>query len=219
VRRRIEELHPELLTNDAEAAALRAMTADADRSVAAPASSVKEPPAGRIRNVTIANVIAYGRGTSLIQGRADSPIEGLRLESVRLHVDADPAAPFERGGPALQVRHARDLALRDVEVTWGELRAGEWGSALAVEEARDLEIDRFRGRGATATAPAIHLRDVQEARIRNSRAPEGTGTFLSLSGPKTRDLLLAQNDLCRAQRPYQCEEDAAAEVLRECANL
>jgi hypothetical protein len=143
VRRRIEELHPEL-TQD-------------------------EPAAGAIRNVTIANVIARGRGTSLLQGRPDSPIEGVRLQGVRLHVDADPGAPFEPGGPALHVRHARDLALKDLEVTWGELRAGEWQSALVVEEARDVLIDGFRGRSAAPGRPAIDLRSVEGALMRNSR--------------------------------------------------
>src|SRR5262249_2585188 len=69
VRRRIQELHPEL--------------------------EREEPPAGSIRNVLITNVIARGCGTSLIHGRPDSPIEGVRLQNVRLSVSSDPDAPFE----------------------------------------------------------------------------------------------------------------------------
>src|SRR5439155_24293099 len=102
VRRRIQELHPEL--------------------------NREEPPAGAIRNVLISNVIARGKGTSLLNGHPDSPLEGIRLENVRLFVSSDPNAPFETGGPALQIQRVHDFTLQDVAVVWEDLRAGEWGS-------------------------------------------------------------------------------------------
>src|SRR5439155_24469873 len=119
-----------------------------------------------------------------MQGHPDSWLEGIRLENVRLSVASDPQAPFERGGHALQIHRARDLTLKDVQVGWGDLRAGEWQSAIAVDEAKELFIDGFRGRTATpsAASPALSLSRVERAMIQHSRAEPGTGTFLGLAG-------------------------------------
>jgi hypothetical protein len=195
VRRRIQELHPELQR--------------------------EEPPAGAIRNVLISNVIARGKGTSLIRGRPDSPLEGIRLENVRLFVSADPAAPFEKGGPALQIEQVRDFALKEVAVIWDEVGAGDWQSAIAVDQAQDLWIDGFRGRQAVpgGPAPVIALHQVQGATIRRCRAEPGASTFLGLSGDKTREICLWNNDLRYAQRPHALAEEVGASMLRDESNL
>jgi hypothetical protein len=195
VRRRFQELHPELQR--------------------------EEPPAGAIRNVLISNVVASGCDTSLLRGHPESWLEGVRLESVRLTLAADPAAPFEQGGHALQIHHARDLTLKDVEVTWGELGGGDWQSALAVDGAQDLLIDGFRGRQAAldGSHPAISLSRVDGALLRNCRAAPGTGTFLGLAGAETREIALLQNDLRRARTPNTRGDEVAREALREEWNL
>lgn len=92
----------------------------------------------------------------------------MRLEGVRLHAAADPEASFERGGPAMCLRHVRDFALKGIEVTWGDLGSGASEGALDVEHARDILIDGFRGRAAAPGRPAIHLRDVEGARVRDA---------------------------------------------------
>ena len=51
-----------------------------------------EPPAGSIRNVLIRNVIARGKGSSVINGHPDSWLEGITLENVKLFLSSDPAA-------------------------------------------------------------------------------------------------------------------------------
>jgi hypothetical protein len=191
VRRRISELHPEL--------------------------NQEEPPAGAIRNVLISNVIARGAGTSLMQGHPDSWLEGIRLENVRLSVASDPQAPFERGGHALQIHRARDITLKDVQVGWSDLRAGEWQSAIAVDQAKELLIDGFRGRTASpdAALPAIALSRVEGAMIRHCRADPGTGTFLGLAGRETREVCLRDNDLRAAQRRYTQEPDVGSDAIRD----
>jgi Glycosyl hydrolases family 28 len=208
VRRRIRELHPEL--------------------------EQEEPPAGAIRNVLITNVLARGKGTSLLHGHPESWLEEIRLENVRLFLSADPNAPFEHGGHALRIERARNVTLEDVEVVWEDhpLRgrcppAGEWRSAVSVEEAEDLVIDGFRGRQALPEAgrrpspapPAIALDRVAGALVRNCRAAPGTGTFLGLAGRETREICLANNDLRHAQTPHAREEAVPESALRDENNL
>jgi hypothetical protein len=143
VRRRLTELHPEL--------------------------NQEEPPAGAIRNVLISNVIARGCGTSLLQGQEASWLENIRLANVSLRVATDPEAPFEKGGHAIQVRRARGLTLKDVEVVWQQPGAGAWRHALAVEEAEDLTLDGFSGPHASPDSAdsGISLDRVNGAVIRN----------------------------------------------------
>jgi polygalacturonase len=171
VRRRLSELHPELQQD--------------------------EPPAGAIRNVLIANVIARGKGTSLIHGHPESWIDGVRLQNVRLFVSSDPEAPFERGGHALQIERVKNFTLKDVEVVWEDLGHGEWQSAISVDEAKDLLIEGFKGRQAMpgAPTPAVLLRRVEGATLRHCRAEPGTSTFLGLADEETREILLVNNDL------------------------
>jgi hypothetical protein len=181
VRRRLTELHPEL--------------------------NQEEPPAGSIRNVLISNVIARGCGTSLLQGQEASWLENIRLENVSLRVAADPEAPFEKGGHAVQIRRARGLTLKDVEVIWESPEAGEWRSAIAVEEAEQLLLDGFKGRQAKPESeePAISFKQVQGALIRNCVAAPGTSTFLSLAGAETGEIRLLNNDLRSARQPHAPE--------------
>src|SRR5262249_974890 len=181
----------------------------------------EEPPAGSIRNVLISNVIARGRGTSLLNGHPDSPLEGIRLENVRLFVSADPNAPFEKGGPALQIQRVRDFELKDVEVIWEGPGSGDWQSAIVVNQAQDLRIDGFRGRQAVpgGAAPAIALHQVEGALIRPCRAAPGTSTFLGLAGAETREIFLRNNDLRCARRPHALDETVSAGALREEGNF
>jgi hypothetical protein len=191
VRRRYQELHPEL--------------------------QQEEPPAGAIRNVLISNLVARGGATSLISGHPDSPLEGVRLENVRLSVSSDPDAPLVTGGPALQVRRVKQFTLKDVQVIWENPPTGEWGSAITVEDARELTVDGFSGRQALpdGTCPAIALHQVKSALLRNCRTDRGTGTFLEVGGRETREIGLLNNDLRHARTPYAWRDDVDPRAIQD----
>ena len=44
-----------------------------------------------------------------------------------------------------QVRWARNLKLKDVEVIWDKPASAKWQSALRVDDAQDVELDGFSG--------------------------------------------------------------------------
>ena len=111
----------------------------------------EEPPAGKIRNVTIRNVIAHGQGTSIINGHPDSWLERVSLENVKLFLATDPSAAYDRSVNAMQFRWARNLTVKDVEVVWAGRAVGLQGAEIigvaqvgtkALEDA-PVELRRF----------------------------------------------------------------------------
>ena len=120
-----------------------------------------EPPAGTIRNVIIQNVIAHGRGASVINGHPDSWLEGVRLENVKLFVSSDPAAPYEHTATALTVRHARGLRMSNVEIDWEKPFASSWTTGLSLEHVKDAILDRVEVKPAPGSRSGpISLIDV-----------------------------------------------------------
>jgi len=176
----------------------------------------KDRPAGAIRNIRIQNVIARGAGASVCNGHPDSWLEDVSFENVKLTLAHDPNAAYDKAVDALVFKQARNLRLKDVEIAWDGAPSEKWRSALALDEVEDAVLD-----GVTAVqspgadkSPAILLRQVDFAVVRNCRAAAGTGTFLQLSGDGTKDVLFERNDLRRARLPYSFADGAKPQALR-----
>ena len=159
-----------------------------------------EPPAGIIRNVLIQNVIANGKGSSMMNGHPMSWLDGITFDNVKLFISSDEAAPYDKAIHAMDFKQAKNLKLRNVEVVWESPHSKRWQSALSVEDAKGLEIENFSGAPAFGGSehPAIVLNRVQDGTIQNCTAQEGTRTFLGVKGRETSNILLRANDLRRA---------------------
>ena len=143
----------------------------------------------RMKNILISNVIADGVGKMSgiqIMGLPEQPIEGVRLENIRLTSNGggtaqDAArAPKELGAgypeprrlgvmPAYGIfaRHVKDLELANINVnfTTNDLRP-----AAAFADVQGLEIDNFRPQLAPGVKAAEFANDVSGITIRNSPA-------------------------------------------------
>ena len=162
-----------------------------------------EVPPGTLRRLTISNVVAYAKGSSLFQGHAESRLEGLRIENLKLHLATDPQAPYDQAEHALVFRHANDVQLKNVEVHWQRPALDQWNSALFLDRVRGVTLDGFSGQGAAPdpAKSAVWLNDAAEVTLQNSRALTGTAVFLKVTGPDSRDIRLLDNDLHRAATP------------------
>jgi len=176
-----------------------------------------EPPAGSIRNVTIRNVVAHGQGSSMINGHPDSWLDGVSLDNIKLFVANDPQSPLQKTVNAMQVRWARNLNLKDVDVIWDKPASDKWRSALRLGDAQDIELDGFSGRQADAGAPAVEFTNVERVTVRNSKASPGTDVFLGIAGSRTNGIRLFGNDLGAAKVPYRMDagvnSDAVTHVI------
>ena len=178
---------------------------------------VDEPPPGVMRNIILSNIIAHGPGPSLIHGRPDSPLENVTFDNVRLTVDGDVNAPWKKSPIALTIENARGVKLKDCVINFERPSNDHWESALVVRDVQGLVLDDVTaGRAANRMeAPAIVLENVQDALVRNSRAPEGTGTFLRVAGEQSADIVLFANDLRRAKQGVEQAPEVGEGVVKE----
>lgn len=132
-------------------------------------------PVGRIRRVIFSDILAEGEGGVVIYGTPESPIDELTLQNLRLKVAAGPltkdwggnfdlrpsALPheqlFKHDIPAVFVRHATGLRVRDLDVTWGTNLPEFYTSALEIEDTTG-RVQGFTGRAAHDGLPAIQQR-------------------------------------------------------------
>jgi polygalacturonase len=149
-----------------------------------------QPPAGRIRNVSISNVIAHGAGTSSINGHPDSWLENIHLDNVRLFVSHDPTAPYENTRTAISLREARKFSMRDIQVSWEGAPSPTWQSSLTAEDVEDLKLESVDLEPAPgSTAAVVELMSAKSVTLASSRAET-----IHLSGERTREICLFHTD-------------------------
>jgi hypothetical protein len=162
----------------------------------------------RVRNVTFNNIEAEAENGSLIWGGDGSPIVGVALNNVRLHMLLpNPAVSAGVGGnldlrwtaltpaegmiaseiPALYAKKVNGLSLHNFTVDWAGSVPEYFSDAIRVEDFSDLTVDGFSGRQSQPTAgAALFLQDGSGVSITNSRALPGTATFLQMKNVKDR---------------------------------
>src|SRR5581483_3906693 len=142
-----------------------------------------EPAAGKIRHVSIRNVIAHGAGTSAINGHPDSWLDGIVLENVRLFVHRDADAPYENTRAALTLANARNFTMKDVVVRWEKPESPTWKAGLTVDNANDLLLD------GVDVPMEVRLNNVDGAIVRHSVAPS-----FKISGARSRRIRSFDSD-------------------------
>jgi hypothetical protein len=167
------------------------------------------PAPGSIHNIMFRNLIVHAKGRAHIDGHPSSWIDGLSMENIKLFIGTDPNAPFDWTTNAMQFHWVRNLKLKDIEIHWQEPEVDKWQSAISIEDADGVEIDGFSGRQAWVgrDVPAIVLKNASDVMIRDSKAPEGTATFLKVTGHDSHDISLFGNDLRKAKVPIQLDTD------------
>jgi len=173
------------------------------------ASKAKEAPPGSISELTLRNIVAHAKGSSLFYGHPECWLERVSLENVTLFVSTDPTAPYDKAEHALDFRRVANLKLKDIEVVWEEPFLPSWKSAVNLEEVRGLDLDGFIAEPVLPqpSAPTLALRQVSGARIRHARAVEGTDVFIYVAGPASHDILYESNDFSRAKVACQLAKD------------
>ncbi|MGD0869268.1 MAG: glycoside hydrolase family 28 protein [Bryobacteraceae bacterium] len=137
------------------------------------------------RNIAISNMTIRGARVAIdIEGLPEMPISGLRIGNV-----------VASGKSGLKAYNTAAMQLVDVEVN----AAG--GPAFLVRDSKDLLLDHVTTREPLADAPVIRLDRCPGAIVRDSRAFERTGTFLSVGPGELKKLVFAGNTLTSARRP------------------
>jgi hypothetical protein len=183
---------------------------------ALPKAGTKTP--GIIRNLRFSRILATGEAGILIYGSKESIIRNIQFDDVKLKVKAGPMTEsvggnfdlrgdvptelsiFKHDMPALYGTYFDGLKLHNFEVEWGAALPEFFTHAIECENFRNLEVDGFAGRQAHAgsTTSVISVSNGSGVTIRESKAAEGTQTFLTDTGI-TGGINLFNNDLSRAK--------------------
>jgi hypothetical protein len=143
--------------------------------------------ASRARNILISNVIADGVGKMSgieILGMPEQPLEGIRLENIRLTsrgggtAEEATVVPKEQGDiypepkrlgtmPAYGIfaRHVKGLELANIHT---DFETNDLRPAASFTDIDGLEIDNFKPQVADGVKPAVFADDVKNLSVRNS---------------------------------------------------
>lgn len=180
---------------------------------------------GQIRNVHFSNILARSETGVIIHGSTESLVRDVEFDQIKLQIvrspfkersgnyfDLRPAKDdasgwFEHKLPALYCRFAKGIEIHQMKLEWPEDLPDYFEDGLQFEDFEDLEIEGFCGRQAqtAGSGAAIVLQGGSKVTIRDSRAPEQTGTFLKHSG-LTGSLLFMSNDVQHAQKVFQPDQ-------------
>ncbi len=150
-------------------------------------------PIGAIRRVSITNVVASGAephfAAILVAGLPGHPVEDLRISNVRVFHEGGGTAADAKNEPAerpdgypepsmfgtlpahgVYARHARNLALRDIDVTFEKSDARP---AVQLDDVSDVKLDHVDIQ-RSGNAPFAVLRDVSGLVVRDCAGASDT---------------------------------------------
>lgn len=149
------------------------------------------------RNIAISHMTIAGARIAInIEGLPEMPIMGLRISDV-----------IATAKVGMKAFNTEALELHNVQVN------AESGPAFLVQDSKELELDGVTTRKPLASTPVVRLVHCSGAILRNSRAFEGTETFLSVAPDELKSIVLEGNAFASAQKAT--EESSSAEPTRE----
>jgi hypothetical protein len=157
---------------------------------------------GRIKDIVVNNIIANTRGTTTITGHADQSLENISISNVQLFMNAENTKD-KRATDAIKIEGVKGLNIRDLAIRWSEEEIEKkWQNALSLKNVSDVVIDSFSARQGLKDGKdaAILMEHVSDIVIRNSRAAEGTNSFIHLQGQDNKDITLRYNDTKKAKK-------------------
>jgi hypothetical protein len=157
---------------------------------------------GEIKNIVIDTVIAYTRGTSLIKGYHDQPLENIRLNNIQIFMNPEDAID-KRTSDALVIENVNALKLQDVSINWNDNKVEKnWQSALVLKKVSDFEVRSFSGRQGLKDSnnPSILLDNISEGLITESHAEVGCAAFIQIRKEESGNLVLRNNNIAKAIR-------------------
>jgi hypothetical protein len=110
---------------------------------------------GRIEHVTVDGAQGTARGTSLVTGHAERPLEDISVSNLRVRMLAE-NSPDKRATHAFLFERVKGLSLRNVDVEWDrEKPEPGWESALVLRDVEGLTLEGFKGEAGRGGLPGV----------------------------------------------------------------
>jgi len=191
----------------------------------------EEPLPGTLRDVSISNITAYGASTpSSITGLPGHPVEDITIENIRIttcgggteelaekkleELPGDyPEAVMWGPMPAygLYCRHARRLNLRDIRIFTDSPDAR---ALLICDDVTDLNMRGLQVNEEIHSKKLIRLNNVRHIVVTDINPPPGRYTWIYITDPGSRDILIVPNDLTGVVFPLELGEGVHPDEVR-----
>ena len=188
------------------------------------AAGTADGKGGTIRDVRFSNISGQAENGIVVYGDPGATIENVAFDQVafrmrvtRKDINAAVGGNFDlrwtaesvtngviqHDIPAFYARYVDGLEIHGLQLSWADAMPSYYSSAVEIEDSRNIRIDRFAGRQASAPSesPVIALGQVHDVSITNSRADHGASTFLS-TRDVTGERLFTGNDLLDARQAF-----------------
>jgi len=189
------------------------------------------PAAGRLRNISITNVVAVGAlAASTITGIPGHLVSNVALKNIRTTVGGGGAAELvERIVPELEnvypdaymfgdlpayglyCRHVDGLTLDGVDLNVDQQDARP---AVVLDDVRRSVIRALQAAPSAEGSPLVWLRSARECRFEGLRPRPGTKLLLRLSGSDTSKIQVVKSDLRQIEKLAILDDGAVTTTLQ-----
>lgn len=149
----------------------------------------------RFRNIHFSNITGQVNEAAYLNGLEEMPIDGISFNDINM----DAKTGFD-------IHHANRIEFHNVEVNT------EIGPSLKAEQVSWLTVNGLKSYAPHKGGSVISLKDVQEAFIYNAFPVPGTDTYLNISGEKTKNITLGNNNFKHIKTPVVTEGKVTEEV-------
>ncbi|MGZ3846071.1 MAG: glycoside hydrolase family 28 protein [Flavisolibacter sp.] len=149
----------------------------------------------QFRNIHLSNITAQTNEAIFINGLAEMPVEDVTFSDIQFD-----------GQRGANIKEANGIEFHNVRITTKE------GSSVIAENVKGLVLDGVRTLNPIASKPTIDLKNVQEVFVYNAFVDKPTPVYLHVSGNKTKNVVLKNNNFLYAQKPLVKEEEVVETI-------
>jgi polygalacturonase len=152
----------------------------------------------KFRNIHFSNITGETKDAIYINGLAEMPVEDITFNDIQFVA--------QRGAI---IKEASDIELHNVRITAKE------GSLLLAENVKGLVIDGVKTMTPVPSQSCIDLKNVEDVFIYNCQPVKGTDVFVHLAGDRSKNIVLKNNNLFYASKPFVKESDVKENIVVE----
>lgn len=149
----------------------------------------------RFRNIHFSNITGQVNQAAYLNGLEEMPIENITFNDINM----DAKTGFD-------IHNSDRIEFHNVQVNT------EIGPSLKVENVNSLTINGLKSYTPLKNVPVIDLKDVNDGFIYNAFPVAGTETYLKISGEKTKNISLGNNNFKHTKTPVVTEGKVTEEV-------
>lgn len=152
----------------------------------------------QFRNIHISNVTAQTRQAIFINGLAEMPVEDITFNDIQF--DAQTGAT---------IKEAKNIEFHNVRITTQQ------GPSLIAENVSGLTVNAIKTLRPHADKPTVSLTNAQNVFLYNCNVSEPVPVFLQVTGEKTKNITLKNNNFQNALKALVKDESVKEDIVVE----